>query len=136
MKIFQLTSIAWAGYIEFVFNDLDLLDSWQNNATLSQAQQVFLLKNMPRELIELDKLKTPNVTITEIKEEISFDQFWDKYDDKINSSRKKAEQKWNRMNRSDRFKAYRFIPRYFSNIPTGTRKKYAETYLNAELWNN
>lgn len=136
MKTYHLTSTAFEGYIEFVFNHLDLLDRYQICADLSEGQQIYLLKNLPRELSELDKLKSQTVLITEIIGEVTFDQFWAKYDDKINSSRKRAQQKWEKMTPADRVRAYNYISRYFGAIPQGTRKKYAETYLNAELWNN
>jgi hypothetical protein len=136
MRIYHVTSIAWTGYIEFIFNDNNLLDKMETHADLSEGQQVFFLKNLPREILELEKLKTDNVTITEVNEEVTFDMFWNRYDDKINSSRKRTLQKWNKMTPADRSRAFRYIPRYFSHVPQGTRKKFAETYLNAELWNN
>jgi hypothetical protein len=136
MRIFHVTSIAWTGYIEFIFNDNELLDKMEIHADLSEGQQTFFLKKMPREVLELNNLKTSNVSITEVKEDISFERFWNKYDDKLNSSKKRAEQKWNKMIVAEQIKAYNYILRYFANIPQGTRKKYAETYLNAELWNN
>ncbi len=136
MKIYHLTSIAWTGFIEFVFNDNTLLEKWENHAELSEGQQVFLLKNLPREIPELEKLKTPNTKITEIKEVITFTMFWDRYDDKVNSSRFKTERSWNKMTPVDQSRAFHFIPRYFAHIPQGTRKKYATTYLSDQLWNN
>lgn len=136
MKIFHLTSIAFTGYIEFRFSDNELLDKMSNHADLTEKQQVFLLQNMPKEIQELEKLKTSNVTITEVNQDITFDMFWNRYDDKLNSSKKRTERKWDKMNPADQARAYLFISRYFANIPAGTRKKYAETYLNDELWNN
>ncbi len=136
MRIFHLSSSVWRGYIEFVFNDLDLLEKMSIHADLSQPQQVYLLKNMPRELAELEHIKTPNVTIIEVKQEITFEMLWNKYDDKVNSSRKKALAKWNKMSPVEQARAFYFVSRYFSCIPDGTRKKYVETYLNSELWNN
>jgi hypothetical protein len=136
MRIYHLTSIAFTGYVEFIFRDNDLLEKMEIHADLTDKQQIFLLKNMPRELVELGKLKTANVTIMEIKLEITFDMFWKKYDDVISSSKKRTLAKWDKMTPADRARAYHYIARYFSNIPYGTRKKYAETYLNAELWNN
>ena len=136
MKIFHLTSISFVGYVEFIFTDEDLLSKMEIHAELSQSQQVYLLKHMPREILELEKLKSDTAQITEVKQEVNFDMFWNHYDDKINSSRKKAERQWDKMTSADRYKAYRFISKYFSSIPTGTRKKYATTYLSDELWNN
>ena len=97
MRIFQLTSIAFKGYIEFRFNENTLLESYENHADLTEKQQVFLLKNIPREIPELEKLRSANVTIVELKEDITFEMFWNRYDDKLNSSKKRAEQKWNKM---------------------------------------
>ena len=107
-----------------------------NHAELSESQQIYLLKHMPRELSELDLLKTPNTTITELKKEVTFQMFWDLYDDKTTSSRSKTQKKWDKLTPADQARAYNYISRYFSQIPSGTRKKYAETYLNAELWAN
>ena len=136
MKIFHLTSTAFTGYIEFVFNDNSLLEKYEIVADLSEKQQVYLLKNMPMEIIELDKLKSSTVTLTEMNQEINFDIFWTRYDEKIRSSKKKALAKWNKMSAGEQTRAFRFITKYESNILPGTYKKYAETYLNAELWNN
>jgi len=74
--------------------------------------------------------------VTEIDQNITFDKFWNRYDDKLNSSKKKTQVKWNKMPAAEQAKAFRYIGKYFASIPSGTRKKYAETYLNAELWNN
>jgi hypothetical protein len=128
--------MAFEGYVEYVFGDSGLLDKMEIRAELSEKQQVYLLKNLPREIQELDRLKSNTSTITEIKTEVTFDMFWVKYDDKVNSSKKRTEAKWNKMPKSERIRAYNFITRYFQSIPPGTRKKYAETYLNDELWAN
>ncbi len=136
MKIFQLTSPTFTGYIEFIFNDNTLLESYGIHADLSEKQQIYILKNMPREIIELDKLKSGTVTITEINQEVTFEMFWNRYDEKIRSSKKKAMAGWNKMSKASQVRAFRFISKYESNILPGTAKKYAETYLNAELWAN
>lgn len=136
MRTFHLTSTAFTGYVEFRFNQIGLLENMHIHADLTEKQQIFLLQNMPREVAELDRLKSPMATITEVKQEVTFEMFWERYDDKANSSKKRAIQKWNKMTPADRARAYWFIGKYFGSIPQGTRKKFAETYLNAELWNN
>jgi hypothetical protein len=87
---------------------------------------------------ELEALtnKAKSLRVQELHEKIDFVAFWNKYDDKINSSRKRTLAKWNKMSDCNRVRAYQYIFKYFASIPAGTRKKYAETYLNAELWNN
>jgi hypothetical protein len=134
----HLTSIAFTGYIEYIFDDESLLLQKMNTeAELSEKQQVWFLKNMPREYQELEKLKSANVTLTEIKSDpVTFQQFWDRYDDKICSSKFKTEKAWDKLSPVDQGRAYRYISRYFNNMPAGTRKKYATTYLSDRLWNN
>jgi hypothetical protein len=108
----------------------------ENHAELNESQQRFLLEHMPREIAELNLLKTPNTTITEIKQEVNFEMFWQHYDDKLTSSKRKTLKRWNQMHAADQVRAYNYVTKYFNSIPPGTRKKYAETYLNAELWAN
>jgi hypothetical protein len=136
MKIYHLTSAAWNGYIELVFNDNQLLDGWSNQAELSQDQHRYLIKNLPGDISELSKLQTPHTTITEVPWEVSFDSFWNKYDDKVISSKHKCKMIWSRLTPVDRMKSYSYIQKYFNAIPMGTRKKNAETYLRSFLWNN
>jgi hypothetical protein len=138
MTIYHFTSTTFTGYVEFRFTDADLLDKYEICADLSEAQQTFLLRHLPRDRAELRDLlaKSNAATLTEIKQVVTFEMFWTKYDDKINSSRKRTLQKWDKLTPADQARAYWYIDKYFGSIPPGTRKKFAETYLNAELWNN
>ncbi|NLN84446.1 MAG: hypothetical protein GX138_08900 [Firmicutes bacterium] len=139
MKKYLLTSPKWEGEIEIVYNDLDLLISIDiSRANLAEKQQIYFLRDLPRELYELEKLreKSPHLVITEVNQDVTFEMFWDTYDDKVRSSKKRALRAWNKLSKIDRHKAYRFIMRYKQSLYHGTNPKYAETYLNAELWNN
>jgi len=139
MKVFLLTSTAWQGEIEIHFNESDLLITCDlSRAVLSEQQHLWFLKRMPVELAELKALiaKTQTAKLTEIKEEITFETFWNRYDDKVRSSRKKAQRIWDRMTTANRVKSFRHISTYEATRPAGVAKKYAETYLNAETWNN
>ncbi len=139
MKTYLLTSTSWQGEIELRYNDLMLLVNLDmSRATLSEPQQIWFLRNMPRELAELQQLmdKAPSAELKEISGEVSFEMFWDKYNEKVRSSRKKALRIWERLSKTDREKSYQFIRKYENSIAPGVAKKYAETYLNAELWNN
>ncbi len=138
-SIYILESTAWKGYVELQYDELMLLRNMDmSNAELSEDQHIWFLKNLPRELAELQQLmaKSKSATLTEVKKEVSFDEFWNRYDEKIRSSKKKSEKIWNRLSKSDQLKAYEFIRKYEKAIPQGVSKKYCETYLNAELWNN
>ncbi len=139
MTRYSLTSTAFSGEVLFDFDDNGLLVSFDmKSANMSEEQQTVLLRYLPRDFygIKLFTEKSPNARLEEIKTEVTFAQFWDKYDEKIRSSKKKAEKAWNNLSKIDQVKAYQFIGKYNLNLHAGTAKKYAETYLHAELWNN
>jgi hypothetical protein len=139
MKRYSLTSTSFEGEVIFEFNEHELLVSFDTKgATMSEEQQTFLLRNLPRDLygVKLFAEKSPTARLEEIKTEVTFSQFWDRYDEKIRSSKKKAEKAWNKLSKIDQVNAFQYIAKYNLNLHPGTAKKYAETYLNAELWNN
>lgn len=139
MKKLSFTSGAFTGEVILIFNELGLLTGYDSShAELTEDQQKWFLQKLPRELSEVERVLagSPTAKLTEIAEEITFEIFWNRYNEKIRSSRKKAMLKWNRMSQADRTKAFHFVAKYEMNIPNGVAKKYAETYLNSELWNN
>ena len=80
--------------------------------------------------------KFPNVKIQEVQDDLSFDAFYDTYAHKI-SKRSVAENIWKKMPDTERAKAIKYISTYDRHvIQTGVNKKYPETYLNSEMWNN
>ncbi len=135
--IYHITSTSWTGYIELEFNSIGLMvRSDITQAVLNEDQQIWFLRNC-RELSELQRvIKGTTATMTEVKQEVTFDLFWNRYDEKIRSSKKKALTTWNRLRKDDQVKAYNYIKKYEGSMAQGVAKKYAETYLNAELWNN
>lgn len=138
MRTFLLTATAWTGEIELRYNELDLLINCDlSRAQLSQQQHVWFLRRLPVELVALQELiRNSTARMVEVNQEITFESFWNRYNDKVRSSRKKAERIWNRLSKADQAKAYAYISTYDASRSAGVAKKYAETYLNAELWNN
>ncbi len=139
MKHYQLTSTLFIGAVDLYFSDSGILQKFDcTGAELSEKNQLWILRQMPSSLDKIQLLIGNSTTakINEVTQTINFDMFWDKYDDKLSSSKKKSLLKWNKMPEAERLKAFNFIGRYFNSIASGTRKKYVETYLNAELWNN
>jgi hypothetical protein len=139
MKSYSLTSTTFEGEVIFVFNDENLLQSFdQSGAKLTEAQQVFLLRKLPRDLVDIKEFmkSSPTAVFTETRQDITFEMFWNLYNEKIRSSKKRTLKAWQRLTVADQSKAYNFIRKYESSLYPGTQKKYAETYLNAELWNN
>jgi hypothetical protein len=139
MKTFILTSELFSGDIEFRYNDAGFLTGFDNRSGFNDSQHQWLLRYFPTTVPAIEKMGSLiKGQIKELKVELTFDMFWQRYftgRDKDNSSKKRSETKWNRMNKSDQAKAYQYIYTYMSRIPYGTRPKYAETYLNSELWN-
>ena len=139
MITYSLTSSAFEGEVIFDFDDNGLLVRYDaSGANLTEGQQVFLLRRLPRELAQIKTFleNSPTARFTPIEQEVSFDMFWNRYNEKVRSSKKKAMKIWSRLSRADQIKAYRYIARYEQSLYQGTPKKYAETYLNAEIWNN
>ena len=136
MEQYILISKAFQGVI-IITQEGDDLKADFSKADVKVGRQQFVLGKMAEGIDTMMKyFNRPNSGSKLEKMIIDFEQFWDRYDDKINSSKKKAKAKWEKMPVDERTKAFYFIGKYFASIPAGTRKKYAETYLNAELWNN
>ncbi len=138
-EIYSLTSSHFEGEVLLTFDDNGILTGYDTSrAVLTDQQKIWLAGKLPKFLTSINSIlgESPTAKLTSIKQEVTFDQFWNRYDEKIRSSKKKAQAKWNKMGATDRFKAYSFITQYERNIIPGMAKKYAETYLSAELWNN
>lgn len=139
MKTFLLSSSGFTGEVLFRFDEAGRLVQYDvTNADLSQEQLNWFTNKLPRTLSELKNVlkASKGAILTEQKQcGATFDMFWDKYDEKTRSSKKRSLAKWNRMSQLQRDKAFNFIDTYFRNL-LGTAPKYANTYLNDELWNN
>lgn len=73
--------------------------------------------------------------VVELETQITFDMFWNSYNDKLRSSKKRSEKLWQKLDEANQVKAFYFIKTYNRNRGNA-EKKYCETYLSAELWNN
>lgn len=111
-----------------------------STAEMSNDQHYAFMLNFPRcmsEFFELVKQKPTERTITEIFDNVSFNMFWDKYNHKSLSSKRKTEKIWDKMAKVEQQRAYNFIVKYDKMIAqAGHPKKHAETYLNSYLWDN
>lgn len=138
MRKFELTSPAFEGCVTYGFDDttdrLVMVD--MSSVPLSAELWNCIWSNLPATSKAMGKVKGRTGVITELVEEITFDMFWQRYDDKARSSKVKTQRAWDKMPEREQVKAYQFIPRYFESIPPGVCKKYATTYLSDQLWNN
>lgn len=136
---YSITSTLWQGEIIATYNSNQLLMSINlQNAELTENQHIWFLQHMPRDLAALQRYVDANktLTLTQIETEVTFEDFWNKYDEKTRSSKKKAQLRWNRLSKHDQVCAYRYIDKCFQNMPSWQSKKLAESYLSSELWNN
>ena len=105
----------------------------------TEGNFVFLLKRLPREINIINKWKKAkfkNVIIKEVAPDLSFKTFYDTYAHKV-SKRKLAEKIWNAMPDIEKVKALAYLPKYETHLKmTNINKKYPETYLRSEMWNN
>lgn len=142
LRIFNVTTERSPEGIEFAFVDPDvgkeeLLHSVTIKEKLDRAGTDWVIAHLKPNLSEfLEWVKTQKgMTIVELQQRVTFDLFWKKYDDRIRSSKKRSEKLWNKLSEADQLKAYYFIDTYNRNRGNA-EKKYCETYLNAEMWNN
>jgi hypothetical protein len=134
---YSLTSSKFTGEVLFTYNPDQLLIKFDIKADMTRDQIIWLLKWIPgnyNALLDWKK-KYDHLSLVEFIETVTFEMFWDAYDDKVRSSKKKALKIWVKLATGDQVKAYNYIKTYNRNRGTA-EKKYAETYLNAELWNN
>lgn len=137
MRTLIMTSSKFEGEIKIEYNENGCLESFTVTGTLSEKQYQSIIGNMPytMDMIEGFKNLYKQATFINNARKVTFAMMWDRYNDKQRSSKKKSEAKWDKMTESDQIKAYLYYPKY--NKQRGTaEKKYLETYLNAELWNN
>ena len=137
MVTLLMTSAKFTGTVTFEYNEAGKLESLRIEADLNDQQLAVLGANMPwtqqhiQPFCELSKF----ATFVMQDRDVSFEMFWNRYNDKTRSSKKKTEKEWMKLGKVDQVKAYMFIPIYLKNKGTA-EKKYATTYLSDELWNN
>lgn len=132
-----MTSAQLRGSLIFKYDEAGRLSRLEVEAELTDKQKQIIKEDMPwtAEEAKLFMEKYPGATYLVQEQELTFDMFWSRYDDKARSSKKKTEAAWDKMKKIEQMKAYLYIPKYFKNKGTA-EKKYATTYLSDELWNN
>ena len=137
MRQFNVTTTKSPNGIVYTYTDAGLFAGIQINESMNQLALEYVIKNIQSTIDGFmawaKQLK--DIEVVELQQNITFDMFWDLYNDKARSSRKKSQTVWNRLPEPDRIKAYYHYPRY-NRTRGNAEKKYCETYLNAELWNN
>lgn len=122
------------------YNDQGYLIKYElEPGAFEKAQFEYFLSRFPRNIDFLNKWKTEGPAGTKVKlveEDLSFEAFYDAYANKV-SKKATAEKIWNKMPDSERVKAIKYIQVYDQRLrQTSINKKYPETYLNHQEWNN
>ena len=136
MSKYLLTFPGIEGEIEFVYDDGEILQCVTFSGNLPIDMRGAILRTAPTTPERLQSINWKTGVVTPIEAMVTFEMFWDRYNDKARSSKVKTERVWNKMPEGERTKAYRYINRYKCSIPQGVCMKYATTYLNDQLWNN
>lgn len=136
MKKFVLRFPNVEGDIVFTYDEGEVLQGVVFNGDYPERQRRNVLRTLPVRPEVLQRINWRDGILTEEAEKVTFEMFWDRYNDKARSSKVKTQRVWDRMPEGERVKAYRYINRYKCSIPQGVCMKYATTYLNDQLWNN
>lgn len=112
MRHYILTSSAFAGYIEYKFSDDSFLISFRYEANMTDQQRIKILTMMPLTIRGFEDLVAVSKTlkVEEVKQDLSFEAFWNAYDKKIN--RKRCEPLWNKLKDPERLICLNNIPIY------------------------
>lgn len=135
--IYQYHSIKFGSPVQVTYNKHGILTGFtvMNNEQVEKIhshKDVF--ENYFREVDFLASAKQHGLKLTQIERTITFDMFWDAYQEK-NCGRKKAEAVWTKLSKADQLGAYDYIPAFNGILKmNGTAKPYATSYLNQTRW--
>ena len=137
-KRYLLTTEASPDGVIYTFTAEGWLDAMQiQQQNMNLASRAVVVKTLRlQEADFLEWAKGITCTVMKLDDKITFDMFWDKYNDKDRSSKKRSLKLWQKLKEDDQVKAYHYHDQYVKKMPPGVAKKYAETYLAAEQWNN
>jgi hypothetical protein len=142
MSRYALTSEKFEGEVLIGYEEGVLASLDASQSTMNKEMLHYLWGTPPSFFLEKDINKatgnSPHAKVIRLEDKPpAFADFWAKYfagRQKDNSSKKKAEIKWNRMSGAQQSAAFKYIGRYMANVSFGTVPKLAETYLGSEVW--
>jgi hypothetical protein len=121
------TSSQIEGFMLFGYDDQGVLMKFENNATLSDKQLLFLKDNFPFAQCDLPRIKGKYGKIEE-HVDLTFDNFWNKYNYK--RGKVKTQEQWGKLSDEAKFKAISYIPKYiYESKLKGHDILYPERYL-------
>ncbi len=137
MRKFLIThKTHWSGTIDVLYNnDILIRVDFQNAIIKSNVIKEFLQRLSPT-IEQISKELGEKCVITESDFEITFEDFYNAYNNKV--SKKRALAIWIKLNKADQLGAYLGIKPYNKFLTsTGFRQKAdPDTYLRNRYWEN
>ena len=123
------------GMGENTYPPLEFVD--MRGVVMNDVQKAYLLKVVPVRLAPgFEAAFGGNLKFVYDEFEVTFDDFWTKFDHKLN--RLRCEKLWNKMSKKDRILAVMSLDSYFRYLMRNTwlTKMNPETYLFKKCWLN
>lgn len=137
-RLFHVTTAKSPDGVVYGYDVADgTLAGLRIKSSLSEDSLNFVLTNIKPTLETFLKWAetVKGLMVVELAQQITFEMFWNKYNDKARSSKKRSEKLWKKLPEEEQVKAHYYIETYNRNRGNA-EKKYCETYLTAEQWNN
>lgn len=138
MRRFLITSTAYAGDAEVLYDADGRLVRMDVSRTNMPVKWVKVFKEkVPAHVDELQTVfAKSNITVVEADYQVSFAEWWAKYDRKIN--KKRCEPLWEKMSKTDQVKAFVGVEAYNRHLKKESWRSKAdpEKYLRDRYWEN
>ena len=137
MKKYAVKTTRFEGTVVYGFGDDERLCLMQIDGVHEQHAHKQLCSVLPINEAHLMawKTKAPHLTITELLEDISFENFWERYNYK--HGRQEAEAAYKKLTDTEKALAIKAIPAYDRYCADkGIAKAYAQKYLNKKRFND
>jgi|ERR1035437_42956 hypothetical protein len=137
MKRFLITSPKFTGQAEVLYNANDVLCKIDCTQTNMSAVTIDHFKRAVPVIVQnLAASFSKDTTIIEAEYQISFDEFWKKYNKKINKIR--CMLLWQKMEKTMQVKAYFGIDNYnkYLKHESWRNRVDPENYLRNQYWDN
>ncbi len=107
MTTLIMTSPKMEGCIQFDYNEAGALERLHIACALTPKQYELIVSALPWHtgLIDAFRAAVPQASFVARDRKLSFLDFWDKYDDKVRSSKKRTEKAWNALSEADQIRA-------------------------------
>jgi len=135
MITIQIQSVVLECDLQFKFDTQGRIVGFEilGENTLSGERLTNFLANIPQTIGQLKQhCLSKKIDMTEIKADLSFETFWEKYNNKL-GSKVRTEPIWNKLSERDKNLAMNYIQKYKQSLGA-TTQAYAQTYLTGKYW--